>query len=134
MGRTLDEVISSLPAARRREIAARTQELIAEELTLRALAQAMVKTRRDLAKKLAVGQDAISRVEKRADMLLSTLSEHVRGLGGELKLIAEFPDRAPVRITGFTLIGAGREQKSKRTPTAPLRKRVSKRKSAEKRQ
>lgn len=115
MGRTLDEVISSLPAARRREIAARTQELIAEELTLRALAQAMVKTRRDLAKKLAVGQDAISRVEKRADMLLSTLSEHVRGLGGELKLIAEFPDRAPVRITGFEAL-------------APVKKRAPSRK------
>lgn len=101
MGITLKEMVSRLPADEQRRIKARTQELIAEELTLQDLRKAMGKTQVELAKELAVGQDAISRVEKRADMLLSTLSEHVRGLGGELKLIAEFPDRAPVRITGF---------------------------------
>lgn len=101
MGSTLEEKLKTLPAARRRKIAARAAELLAEEASLQDLRKAMGKTQVELAKELAVGQDAISRVEKRADMLLSTLSEHVRGLGGELKLIAEFPDRAPVRITGF---------------------------------
>jgi hypothetical protein len=115
MGSTLEEKLKSLPAARRRKIVARAAELLAEEASLQDLRKAMGKTQVELAKELAVGQDAISRVEKRADMLLSTLSEHVRGLGGELKLIAEFPDRAPVRITGFEGL-------------APVKKRVAARK------
>jgi DNA-binding XRE family transcriptional regulator len=123
MGRTLDEVMKSLPAARRRKIEARAKELIAEELTLQDLRKAMGKTQAELAKTLDVGQDAISRVEKRADMLLSTLSEHVRGLGGELKLVAEFPARAPVRITGFeTLAPAKPAAKRKRAATRKRRK------------
>ncbi len=117
MGRTLDEVMKSLPAARRREIKARAKELIAEELTLQDLRKAMGKTQVELAKTLDVGQDAISRVEKRADMLLSTLSEHVRGLGGELRLIAEFPGRAPVRLTGLEPLGRVLAQKSGKART-----------------
>ena len=117
MGSTLEEKLKSLPAARRRKIAARAAELLAEEASLQDLRKAMGKTQVELAKELAVGQDAISRVEKRADMLLSTLSEHVRGLGGELKLIAEFPDRAPVRITGFEALAPAKKKR------APVRKK-----------
>jgi len=122
MGVTLKEMMSRLPAEERRKIEARAQELIAEELTLQDLRKAMGKTQVELAKTLDVGQDAISRVEKRADMLLSTLSEHVRGLGGELTLVAQFPDRAPVRLTGFEALA----------PAKPVakKKRVRKRRKA----
>ena len=51
-----------------------------------------------MAKKLKVGQDTVSRVEKRTDMLLSTLSGYVEAMGGELNLVAEFPHRPPVRL------------------------------------
>jgi len=51
-----------------------------------------------MAKKLKVGQDTVSRVEKRTDMLLSTLSGYVEAMGGELNVVAEFPDRPPVRL------------------------------------
>ncbi len=119
MARTLGEKLKTLPAARRRKINARAKELIAEEASLQDLRKAMGKTQVELAKTLDVGQDAISRVEKRADMLLSTLSDHVRGLGGELTLVAEFPDRAPVRISGF-----GSLSKSARKPETATRKRA----------
>lgn len=131
MGVTLKEMMSRLPPEERRKIEARTKELIAEELTLQDLRKAMGKTQVELAKTLDVGQDAISRVEKRADMLISTLGEHVRGLGGELKLVAEFPGRLAVRITGLASIGDTSGRRPKKAATAPLRrKRATKRKSA----
>ncbi len=121
MGMTLKALISKLPLDERRAIEARSKELIAEELTLQDLRKAMGKTQVELAKALDVGQDAISRVEKRADMLLSTLSEHVRGLGGELTLVAKFPNRAPVRLTG--LGGLTPEKKAPAKKRAGVRKK-----------
>jgi DNA-binding XRE family transcriptional regulator len=122
MGSTLEEKLRSLPAARRRKIEARAKELLAEEASLQDLRKAMGKTQVELAKALDVGQDAISRVEKRADMLLSTLSEHVRGLGGELTLVAKFPNRAPVRLTG--LGGLAPEKKAPAKKRAQVRRKT----------
>jgi hypothetical protein len=45
---------------------------------------------------LGVGQDTISRLEKRSDMLLSTLRHYVESMGGKLELVAQFPNRPPV--------------------------------------
>jgi DNA-binding XRE family transcriptional regulator len=98
MGRTLDEVMAKLPRARRAKIEKRARELIAEEMSLRALRQAMGRTQARLAADLGVGQDTVSRYEQRADMLLSTLQGYVKAMGGRLSLVAEFPDRRPVRI------------------------------------
>lgn len=98
MARTLEDKIAALPAARRKAIAARTAELVAEEMTLRDMRKALGRTQVAVAKKLRVGQDAISRVEKRTDMLMSTLNDYVESLGGRLVMTAEFKGRRPVRI------------------------------------
>ena len=42
--------------------------------------------------------ETISRLEKRSDMLLSTLRHYVEGMGGRLELVAQFPDRPPMVI------------------------------------
>lgn len=98
MPRNLKEVMKSLPKARRTKIEARAAELIAEEATLQDLRKAFGLTQVQMAKKLNIGQDSVSRVEKRADMLLSTLRGYVEAMGGELNLVAEFPGRPPVRL------------------------------------
>ena len=98
MPRNLKEVMKSLPKARRTKIQARAAELIAEEATLQDLRKAFGLTQVQMAKKLNIGQDSVSRVEKRADMLLSTLRGYVEAMGGELNLVAEFPGRPPVRL------------------------------------
>ena len=54
-----------------------------------------------MAKKLGITQDSVSRLEKRSDLLLSTLRKTVEAMGGSLSLIAEFPDRAPVVLSGI---------------------------------
>lgn len=94
MARKLDAVMAPLPAMRRVRIERRAQELA----SLKDLRQAVEKTQVDLAETLGVGQDTISRLEQRSDMLLSTLRRYVEGMGGKLELVALFPNRPPVVI------------------------------------
>ena len=49
-------------------------------------------TQEQLAERLDTGQPSISRLERRRDVRLSTLREVVEAMGGELKVIAHFPD------------------------------------------
>ena len=100
------DFIASLPADERREIAKRARELVAEELTLQELRRAKKMTQVKLARKLGVAQKQISEMEKRTDMHISTLRRSVEALGGKLSLIAEFPDRPPVILTGISSIDA----------------------------
>ena len=69
-----------------------------ELTTLKDLRLAAERTQEQLAEALGVGQDTISRLEKRSDMLLSTLRHYVESMGGTLDLVAKFPNRPPVVI------------------------------------
>jgi transcriptional regulator with XRE-family HTH domain len=108
MARTLDQVLATLPAKRRAKIERRTSELA----TLKDLRQAVERTQEELATSLGVGQDTISRIERRSDMLLSTLRRYVEAMGGKLELVAEFPDRPRMVIDQLTTT---REKSSSRT-------------------
>jgi transcriptional regulator with XRE-family HTH domain len=101
MVKTLEEKLATLSPERLSRVEARTAELIAEEMSLRELRQAMGKTQAKVAAELGVGQDSVARYEQRTDMLLSTLTQFVNKVGGTLELTATFADRKPIRITGF---------------------------------
>ena len=94
MARKLDDVLSALPKERQQRVEARAMELA----TLKDLRLAAQQTQEQLAATLGVGQDTISRLEKRSDMLLSTLRHYVESMGGKLELVAHFPNRPPVVI------------------------------------
>ncbi len=96
-----DDIIRKLCPAQRKKIEARAAALIAEEMTLRELRRARKLTQVRMAKALGVTQDSVSRLEKRSDLLLSTLRKTVEALGGSLSLVAEFPDRGPVVLSGI---------------------------------
>jgi DNA-binding transcriptional ArsR family regulator len=98
MARTLKQVIAALPAGERHRIKARAAQLIAEEMTLQDLRKAIGKTQTAVARRLKVGQDAVSKIETRGDMYISTLRGFVQAMGGELELVARFRDRPPVRL------------------------------------
>lgn len=104
MSRSLNDKLNSLSAERINKIEERATQLIAEEMTLRDLRLALEKTQVDLGEILHMKQEGISRLEKRSDMLISTLSKYISAMGGSLKLMAEFPDRAPVEIHGIAEI------------------------------
>jgi DNA-binding XRE family transcriptional regulator len=101
MARTLDEVIAGLPAGQQQDIAAKAAQLIEDEMTLRDLRKAHELTQTRMAEALHISQDGVSRIEKRSDFLLSTLRSYVEAMGGQLRLIAEFPNRKPVTISGL---------------------------------
>jgi transcriptional regulator with XRE-family HTH domain len=99
MAKSLDEVLDIFTPEQRARVEARAQELIEEELTLRDLRQAQHLTQERMAELLGVEQENISRLERRSNLLLSTLASYVEAMGGKLRLIAEFPDRKPVAVT-----------------------------------
>ena len=98
MSTSLRRVVDGLPEGERKAIARRARELVAEELSLQELRKAMVVTQVQVAKSLGKRQDEISRIEQRGDLLLSTLRDYVRSLGGELELLCTFKNRRSVRI------------------------------------
>ena len=130
MSITLDDKIEKLSSARRKKVEARAAQLIAEEMSLRDLRKALSLTQGCLAERLKVSQDRISRMERRTDLLISTLRRHVAAMGGNLSLVAEFPDREPVILAGFANMDAeppstgrreaGRTAKTQRSKTTEI--------------
>ena len=76
MGKTLKERLNKLPAARRAKVDARAAELLAEEMSLKDLRKARELTQEHMAELLGIGQEGISRLEKRSDLLISTLRNY----------------------------------------------------------
>jgi hypothetical protein len=97
---TLDEILNEMSPERRARIDQLAQEMRAE-MNLREVRRLRKLTQARLSKKLKIGQEGVSRIEKRTDLYLSTLRSYVEGVGGKLSLIAEFPDRPPVFLTGL---------------------------------
>jgi hypothetical protein len=52
-----------------------------------------------MAQELGIGQNGVSKLEKRADLMISTPRKTVEAMGGSLSLVAEFPDREPVVLS-----------------------------------
>ena len=100
----LREEIEALPEDRRKRVEELAAALIAEEMTLRDLRKARNQTQARVAEKLGINQENVSRIEQRSDLLLSTLSGYVEAMGGKLNLVAEFPDRPPVALTGIAAL------------------------------
>jgi DNA-binding XRE family transcriptional regulator len=97
----LERVRKELSPARQKRVKARARHLIAEEMTLRELRRARKITQVRMAQELGIGQDGVSKLEKRADLMISTLRKTVEAMGGSLSLVAEFPDREPVVLSGI---------------------------------
>lgn len=109
MATTLKDKMKKLPAARRKKVEARAAALIAQEMTLRELRQAHRRTQERIAEALNIGQEGVSRLEKRTDLLISTLRSYIEAMGGSLSIIAKFPDHPPVEVAGLANIDAEKE-------------------------
>jgi hypothetical protein len=73
------------------------------EMPLHELRRARGLSQKALAALLHVEQPAIAKLERRADMYISTLRTHIEAMGGELEIIARFPDGA-VKIQDFAAL------------------------------
>ena len=107
-------VATALPYERQAKIEARAAELA----TLKDPRQAVAQTQEELAAAFGVGQDTISRLEKRSDMLLSTLRRYIEAMGGKLELVAKFPNRPPLMIDHLAGETSSRRHTGKVSKTA----------------
>ncbi|MEI7590377.1 MAG: XRE family transcriptional regulator [Deltaproteobacteria bacterium] len=77
----------------------KAQKMLAE-MPLNELRQARGLSQKMLAELLHVQQPAIAKIERRTDMYLSTIRSHIEAMGGQLEVVARFPDGS-VKITNF---------------------------------
>jgi len=119
MPKTLTEIMKGLPKARRERIEAETAQEAAQIMSLRDVRKAFHRSQESVAKALDMEQESVSRIERRADLLLSTMRKYVEAMGGDLKLIAEFPNRPPIQIETLATLADQEEPDS-----PPRRKRA----------
>lgn len=111
MARSIDEVIAGLPKARRERVEAKAARLARDMIehadSLGDIRKAMSKTQTDIARALGVGQVAVAQLEKRSDLLLSTLQRYVRATGAELSLVVHTRDGADIVLESLGDLGGG---------------------------
>jgi transcriptional regulator with XRE-family HTH domain len=94
---------STLRAKMSPEARAKAEEktqLLLREMPLQELRQARKMSQEQMAKSLHTKQSNVSRIEKRTDMYISTLRSVIKAMGGDLEIVARFPD-GNVRINQF---------------------------------
>ena len=99
MARKWNEIREKMSPERRGRNREKTAALLLA-MDLAGLRDNMDLTQEEVAARLQISQSNVSRLERRRDMLVSTLREVVEAFGGELHLVAEFPDGA-VEISQF---------------------------------
>jgi ribosome-binding protein aMBF1 (putative translation factor) len=72
-----------------------------KEMPLAELRRARGLSQKALAKVLGVEQSSVSKMERRTDMYISSLRSHIQAMGGELDIIARFPD-GDLKISDFS--------------------------------
>ena len=107
MGRTLDEVIGALPEERRERIDARFQELKDEVEGLGELRRMAGMAQADVASALKIKQPSVSKIEKQADLYLSTLRSYVEAVGGQLDLVVRLPSHPPLHLRHLGDVSSG---------------------------
>jgi transcriptional regulator with XRE-family HTH domain len=122
---SIEKILGELPEDRRRRIEERAAELIAEEMTLRELRLLRKLTQARLAKRLKIGQEGVSRIERRTDMNISTLNKYVKAVGATLRIEARFPDQPPIVLMdqGKTRALKTAQKKSTRSPKSKPKSR-----------
>lgn len=89
-------------------------EAIIRDLPLNELRAARQLTQEQLAKSLGIEQPAVSRLERRTDMYISTLQTAIKAMGGDLEIRATFPDGTTYRIEQFRDIDRSRRRDKRR--------------------
>ena len=98
MGIPIQKVLNDLPKKRKEKIKAKAAEYIREYQTLADLRKDLGLTQEMIALRQGVKQVNISRLEKRNDMLISTLHKYIEALGCELEINIRMPQSEIARI------------------------------------
>ena len=102
MGRNIERVIAGLPKERRDRINAKARqmagEMVAHAQSLADVRKAASKTQVQMGARLGKPQNAISQLERRSDLLVSTLVDYIQALGAELDLVVRMKDGTQVLL------------------------------------
>ena len=105
MGRRINGITAKLPKERQKRIAKkaskRAGEMVAHADSLRVVRKALSKTQSEIGADLGLSQNAVSQLEGRSDLLLSTLRRYVRALGADLDLVVRMKDGSQVVLEGL---------------------------------
>ncbi len=82
----------------------RVQELL-KEMPLAELRQARQMTQEQIAQTLKIKQASVSKMESQTDMYISTMRKYIEAMGGELEIVAKFPD-GHVKVDNFKALDA----------------------------
>lgn len=83
-----------------RDRAKRKAKLLLAELPLHELRRAREITQQQIAEVLEIEQPSVSKIENRTDMYISTLRSYIEAMGGNLRIVAKFPE-GEVQISQF---------------------------------
>lgn len=92
------DILAAMPPERQAAIEAGYKQLLAEVEGLAELRRLAGQAQTEVAAKLRIKQPSLSRMERQADMYLSTLRAYVEAIGGKLELVAHLPGHPPLRI------------------------------------
>lgn len=100
MGRKFADLRARMSPESQARSDAKAQAMLAA-MPLYELRQARGMSQKMLAEVLHVQQPSVAKIERRTDMYISTLRSHIEAMGGQLEVIARFPDGC-VKITNFS--------------------------------
>lgn len=104
MAKKFSHLVARLTPEARARIETRAQAMLAE-MPLNELRQARGLSQKMLAEVLHIQQPSVAKLEKRTDMYISTLRSHIEAMGGQLDVVARFPEGS-VKISNFADLGA----------------------------
>jgi transcriptional regulator with XRE-family HTH domain len=110
MAKKFRQLLDTMPEERRQRIEEHTRQLLAE-MPLQELRKVLQLTQQQVAATLKMNQAAVSKLESQTDMYVSTLRRFVEAMGGELRIVAHFP-QGDVAISQFEKINGETEQAS----------------------
>jgi DNA-binding transcriptional regulator YiaG len=91
MAKKFQTLRNKMTPEQREKSAALTQKLLSE-MPIHELRHALALSQEQLAEALDINQAAVSKLEHRTDMLISTLRRYIEAMGGELEVRANFPE------------------------------------------
>lgn len=100
MAKKFRNLLEKMPEERRERIEAHTRQLVAE-MPLQELRKALQLTQQQVDAMLSMNQAAVSKMEGQTDMYVSTLRRFIAAMGGDLRIVAHFP-QGDVEINQFT--------------------------------
>ena len=121
MAKKFSQLKQSLPVDVQQRITTQANaevKRLVSEMPLHELRQARGLSQTLLAQQLGIGQPSVAKLEKRTDMYISTLRSHIQAMGGQLDIIASFPEGS-VKISNFSDIAPKAENDTDTTIETP---------------